>query len=167
MPGSYLDPTDLIIPAFDSDAKTSHLEVDIHPGQARILDYLAACDGWPFRSREDAARFCICFGTHSLLGPLPNVFTLVEAKMNILQDERFERQKDCLAESVQKYLAAGDKESARRLVTLSFEEYSRIPNQYFRFLWLSTLSVAIEMLRQHGIPFSCSESTNQLRHAQP
>jgi hypothetical protein len=73
--------------------------------------------------------------------------------MNILNDEGFQRQKDCLGDSVKKYLAAGDKESAHRLVSLSHEEYCRIPNEYWRALWLSTLNTSIEMLRRHGIDF--------------
>ena len=71
--------------------------------------------------------------------------------MNILQDERFERQKNVLGESVQKYLAAGDVESARRVVTPSFQEYSRIQQPYWKSLWLSTLEAPLELLRQRGV----------------
>src|SRR5207244_4373043 len=61
--------------------------------------------------------------------------------------ERFERQKDVLGDSVQKYLSFGDVESARRVVTLSFQEYSRIQQPYWKSLWLSTLDTPIDMLR--------------------
>ena len=71
--------------------------------------------------------------------------------MNILNDERFERQKDVIGGSVQKYLAAGDVESARRVVTLSFQEYSRIQHPYWKPLWLSTLEAPLEMLRQREV----------------
>jgi hypothetical protein len=151
MPNTCFDPSDLIIPAFDTNAKTSQLVVHVHPGQVRIIDYLTAGDRLPFRDRDDSIRCCICLGAYFLLEPLPNVFALCEAKMNILQDERFERQKDCLADSIQKNLAAGEKENARRLVDSSFEEYRRIPNPYWRSRWLSTLDAPIQMLEQHGV----------------
>jgi hypothetical protein len=147
----HFDPADLIIPAFDVNAKTSRLCLSVHPGQVRILDHLAALDWLPFVDREDAARFSICYGAHALLIAVPNDYALLEAKMDILQDERFERQKDSLAVSVQKYLAAGELDNARRLVTASFEEYRRIPIPYWRTRWMSTLAPAIEMLRQRGV----------------
>jgi hypothetical protein len=75
----------------------------------------------------------------------------MESKLNILQAERFERQKDCLAVSVEKELAAGNRESARRLVIFSFEDYCAINNPYWKTMWLSTLSVPLETLRQHGL----------------
>jgi len=151
MPNTCFDPSDLIIPAFDANAKTVEIIVDIHPGQERLLDYVATCDWLPFRERDALVRWCICWGVYTLLGPLPSTFALIEAKMNVLQDERFERQKDCLAESTSKYLAGGDVDGARRLVTLSYEEYSRIPNQYWRARWLSTVEPAIDLLRQRGV----------------
>jgi hypothetical protein len=151
MPNTCFDPSDLIIPAFDTNAKTSELVVHVHPGQVRILDYLTASDHLPFRDRDDVIRWCICFSSHTLLDCLPNPFALCEAKMNILQDERFERQKDCLADSVQKYLAAGENENARRVVDTAAEDYRRIQNPYWRSRWLSTLDSAIQMLQQHGI----------------
>jgi hypothetical protein len=147
----HFDTADLIIPAFDVNAKTSRLNLNIHPGQGRILDYLAGSDWLPFVDREDAARFAICYGAHALLIGIPNSYTLLEARMDILQDERYERAKDCLALSVQKYLAAGELDNARRLVTASFEEYRRIPIPYWQARWISTLVPAIEMLRQRGV----------------
>ena len=151
MPNTCFDPSDLIIPAFDANAKTVEIIVDIHPGQERLLDYVATCDWLPFRERAELVRWCICWGVYTLLGPLPSTFALIEAKMNVLQDERFEHQKDCLAESTEKYLATGNVDGARRLVTLSHEEYSRIPNEYWRRKWLSTLDGPIEMLKRRGI----------------
>jgi hypothetical protein len=151
MPNTCFDPSDLIIPAFDTNAKTSELIVHVHPGQIRILSHLTASDHIPFRDRDDVIRWCICFGSYSLVDSLPSSFALCEAKMNILQDERFERQKDCLGDSVQKYLAAGQKENAHRLVDTTFEEYRRISNPYWRSRWLSTLEAPIEMLERHGI----------------
>jgi hypothetical protein len=159
MPSTCFNLSELIIPAFDARAKTLEIVVHIHPGQGRILDYLVKCDRFPFRDRVDITRWCLCWGIHTLLGPIPSFFALVEAKMNILQDERFQRQKDCLAESVQKYLASGEKECAKRLVSLSFEEYSRIPNEYWRLQWISTLSIAIEMLRQNGVSFKATDGS--------
>ena len=152
MPSTCFDPSDLIIPAFDTNSKTVEITVDIHPGQARMLEYFASAERLSFRDRENVVRWCIAWGTHTLDGPLPSVFSLVEAKMNVLHDERFQRQKDCIADSVQKYLAAGEKDNARRVLALAFEEYHRIPSKYWRDLWLSTLEPGLEMLRQHGNP---------------
>ena len=112
MPSTCFDPSDLIIPAFDTNSKTVEITVDIHPGQARMLEYFASAERLSFRDRENVVRWCIAWGMHTLDGPLPSSFSLVEAKMNVLYDERFQRQKDCLADSVQKYLAAGEKENA-------------------------------------------------------
>jgi hypothetical protein len=151
MSSTSFDPSDLIIPAFDANAKTVEITVDIHPGQARQLDYLASAERLSFRDRENVVRWCIAWGTHTLDGPLPSSFSLVEAKMNVLHDERFQRQKDCLADSVQKYLAAGEKENARRALALTSEEYNRITSKYWRDLWLSTLEPGLEMLRQHEV----------------
>src|SRR5438132_754636 len=118
MPNTCFCADDLIIPAFDANAKSSDVSVQLHPGQVHMINYL---------------------------------FTLVEAKMNILQAERFERQKDCAADSVQKWLAAGNIEAARKLVMLSYEEYRRIPTEYWRTRWLSTLEPAVDLLRQRGV----------------
>src|SRR5438552_13235876 len=151
MPNTCFCADDLIIPAFDSNAKTSDVTVQLHPGQVRILEYLVDCDRFPFHQVADVVRCCVCLGIEALLSSFPSPYALIEARMNILQNERFERQKDVLGESVQKYLAAGDVESARRVVTLSFQEYSGIQQPYWKSLWLSTLDTPIDMLRQRGV----------------
>ena len=151
MPNTCFCADDLIIPAFDSNAKTSDVTVQLHPGQVRMLEYLVDCGRFPFHQVVDVVRCCVCLGIEALFNPFPNPFAIVEARMNILNDERFERQKDVLGESVQKYLTAGDVESARRVVTLSFQEYSRIQHPYWKPLWLSTLEAPLEMLRQRGV----------------
>ena len=151
MPNTCFDPTDLIIPAFDANASTQQLTLDVHPGQVRMLEYLINCGRFPFHQVADVVRCCVCLGIEALLSPFPSPYALIEARMNILQDERFERQKNVLGESVQKYLAAGDVESARRVVTPSFQEYSRIQQPYWKSLWLSTLEAPLELLRQRGV----------------
>jgi len=151
MPNTCFDRDDFIIPAFDGSARTRELTVQFHPGQVRMLEYLINCGRFPFHQVADVVRCCVCLGIEALLSPFPSPYALIEARMNILQDERFERQKDVLGESVQKYLAAGDVESARRVVTLSFQEYSRIQQPYWKSLWLSTLDTPIDMLRQRGV----------------
>jgi hypothetical protein len=118
VPNSCFDPSDLIISAYDADAKTVEITLSIHPGQVRIFDYLAARPDLRFPNRDAVVRWSMCWGAHTLLGPLPSSFNLLEAKMDVLQDERFERQRDCCAESVQKLLASGDKETARSSVFL-------------------------------------------------
>ncbi len=151
MPNTCFCADDLIIPAFDSNAKTSDVTVQLHPGQVRMLEYLVDCRRFPFHQVADVVRCCVCLGIEVLFSPYPSPFALIEARMNILNDERFERQKDVIGGSVQKYLAAGDVESARRVVTLSFQEYSRIQHPYWKPLWLSTLEAPLEMLRQRGV----------------
>ena len=151
MPNTCFCADDLIIPAFDANAKTSDVTVQLHPGQVRMLEYLVDCGRFPFHQVADVVRCCVCLGIEALLSPYPSPFALIEARMNILNDERFERQKDVIGGSVQKYLAAGDVESARRVVTLSFQEYSRIQHPYWKPLWLSTLEAPLEMLRQRGV----------------
>src|SRR5437667_11152802 len=99
MPSSCFDPSDLVIPAFDSYAKTLHLTIDIHPGQARMLDHFASCDWLPFRERDALVRWWICGGVEPLLGPHPSTFALVEANVNVQQAGRFEREQDCPAQS--------------------------------------------------------------------
>ena len=94
--------------------------------------------------RASAQRVCLTVRT------VPSGFGLIEAKMNVLQDENFERQKGCLSVSVQKYLAVGNVETAKRLIVQSYEEYQKISNEYWRIKWLSTLETAIEMLVQQG-----------------
>ncbi len=151
MPNTCFDRDDFIIPAFDGSARTRELTVQFHPGQVRMLEYLVDCDRFPFHQVADVVRCCVCLGIEALLSPFPSPYALIEARMNILQDERFERQKNVLGESVQKYLAAGDVESARRVVTPSFQEYSRIQQPYWKSLWLSTLEAPLELLRQRGV----------------
>ena len=151
MPNTCFCADDLIIPAFDANAKTSDVTVQLHPGQVRMLEYLVDCRRFPFHQVADVVRCCVCLGIEVLFSPFPSPYALIEARMNILQDERFERQKDVLGGSVQKYLAAGDVESARRVVTLSLQEYSRIQHPYWKPLWLSTLEAPLEMLRQRGV----------------
>ena len=151
MPSTCFDPSDLIIPMFDAHAKTHELTVQFHPGQVRMLEYLVDCGRFPFHQVADVVRCCVCLGIEALLSPFPSPYALIEARMNILQDERFERQKDVLGESVQKYLAFADVESARRVVKLSFQEYSRIQHPFWKPRWLSTLDAPIDMLRQQGV----------------
>ena len=88
MPNTCINDSDLIVPAFDASAKTSQVILNIHPGQVRILDDLAASGLLRFVDREDAARFAICYGAHALLIAVPNNYALLEAKMDILQDEK-------------------------------------------------------------------------------
>jgi hypothetical protein len=144
MPNTCFDPGDLIVPAHDPNAKTILLTVELHPGQVRMLEYILNCDRFPFRQQPQVVRWAVCWALHTLLAALPNSFGLIEAKMNILQDENFERQKDCLGESVQKYIADGNIEGARRLVIQSQEDYQQIYNEYWRAKWLSTLAPAVE-----------------------
>src|SRR2546427_323098 len=94
MPSTCFDPSDLIIPMFDAHAKTHEMTVQFHPGQVRILDYLVDCDRFPFHQVADVVRCCVCLGIEALLSPFPTPYALIEARMNILNDERFERQKD-------------------------------------------------------------------------
>jgi hypothetical protein len=49
----YLDESDLVIPSYDTNAKTVELATEIHPGQATILDSLVDCEHLPFRNRAD------------------------------------------------------------------------------------------------------------------
>jgi len=151
VPSSCFYPDDLIVPSFDTTAKTVHLAFHIHPGQHRILEYLAKSDALPFRDIDDVGRWCLCWGLHCLLGPLPSTFALVEAKMEILQDERLEEQRDCITVSVEKYITRGNRDAARRLVTISSEHYLRIPIDYWRKRWLASLNPAIDILAKHGI----------------
>ena len=111
------DAGDFDIPAFDANSQTLALVIELHPGQFRMLNYVVECDSLPFRDHSQVIRWCMAYGLYPLVaGQLPSAFALAEAKINILQDDRFERQQDCLAESIQKYLAAGEKENARRLL---------------------------------------------------
>src|SRR5438552_15036471 len=125
MPNTCFDPADLIIPAYESNAKTIEVTVGLHPGQVRMLEYIVSCGRFPFHDNVQAIRWAVCWAIYTLLAPLPSAFGLIEAKMNILQDENFERQKDCLSDSVHKYLAVGDTEGARKLVIQSHQEYQK------------------------------------------
>jgi hypothetical protein len=145
------DRADLVVSAHDPDGQAFRLAVDLHPGQGRILEYVLRDDRFPFRHYADVVRWCVCFGLYTLLGPLPHPLALMEAKMNIFQDERFEKQKDILAISIQKYLTAGKVEVARRLASLCYDEYSQIQCEYWRVRWLSTLKEPIEQLKQFGV----------------
>ena len=91
MPDTCFDPGDLIIPAHDPNAKTILLAVELHPGQARMLDHILSCGHFPFRENAQILRWAVCWAIHALLAALPNSYGLIEAKMNILQDENFER----------------------------------------------------------------------------
>jgi len=151
MPNSCFNPNDLIVPMFDTNAKTMQLAFHIHPGQRRLLEYLANSKHLPFRDIDDVSRWCICWGSHCLLGPPPNTFALIEAKLNVIQDERLQEQRDCISVSVEKYVAQGQIEAACRLVTVSYQNYLQIPSVYWRTTWLETLEPAIELLHKHGI----------------
>lgn len=151
MPNTCFDPTNLIIPAFDPNAKAILLTIELHPGQVRMLDYIVNSRRFPFHENVQIVRWAVCWGIHTLLAPLPSSFGLIEAKMNILQDENFERQKDCLGTSVQKYLRAGNTDAARRLVLQANEDYQNIANEYWRTKWLSTIEPAVEMLSAKGV----------------
>jgi hypothetical protein len=106
MPDTGFDLADLIIPCFDSNAKTVQLTLDLHPGQVRMLEYILECGRFPFRDIEQAIRWAVCWAIYTLLAPLPSSFGLMEDRMNILHDENFERQKDCLSDSVQRTTSA-------------------------------------------------------------
>jgi len=116
-----------------------------------MLDYLVSVARHGITSREALLRWSICWGTYSILGQPPNSVSLVEAKFNIFQDDNFEQQKDCIAVSVQKYLAARDVEAARRVVSRCYDDYDRISCRYWREKWLSTLTAPLEMLRRQGV----------------
>ena len=157
MPNTCFDSTDLIVPAFDYQAKSVQLTVQIHPGQVRMMEYILNCGRFPFHDNTQVRRWAVCWAIYTLLAPLPSTFGVIEARMNILQDENFERQKDCLEVSVQKFLANRNSDAARTLIMHSHEEYRKIPNEYWRNKWLSTLDRAVEMLGQQGIHLKIGE----------
>lgn len=145
------DDGNFIIPSHDPDGASARQTVQIHPGQDRILEYLVDAKRNAFQNKEALIRWCICWGIYTLFGPLPNSISLMEAKMNIFYDERFEKQKDCLGISIQKYLATGNMEAARRTVTLCYDDYSRIVCEYWKEQWLSTLKESIDLLQRRGV----------------
>ena len=149
MPNTWFDAADLIVPAYDSNAKTIKVAVELHPGQVRMLEYILGSGRFPFHDIAQVVRWAVCWAIHTLLAPLPSSFGLIEAKMNI-QDENFERQQDCLSVSVQKYLEAGNTDAARRLVLQTNEDCQNITNEYWRTKWLSTIEPAFENPRRKG-----------------
>jgi hypothetical protein len=151
MPKTCFDPDDFMVSAHDSEGHTARLTLDLHPGQYRMLEYLVNTNRNGFHTKDAVLRWCVCWGIHTLLGPLPNTMALMEAKMDIFYDERFQEQKDCLGISVHKYLAAENLEAARRTVTLCHDDYSRIACEYWRERWLSTLKESIDLLQRRGV----------------
>jgi len=144
------DDGNFIVPSHDPDGASARLTVQIHPGQDRILEYLVDAKRNAFRDKEALIRWCICWGIYTLFGPLPNSISLMEAKMNIFYDERFEEQKDCLGISIHTYVAAGNVDAARRTVALCHQDYSRIACQYWRERWLSTVQEQMDQLKRLG-----------------
>ena len=137
--------------AFSVNSQTSVLVVDFHPGQVSMIDYLITCGRFPFRDRDAVIRWCVAWGLYALLEQRLDVATLAAAKNYLLQEDELQHREECTAVSVQKYLAAGQPEHARRLVEISLEEYSQISVEYWRMRSLSTLTPAIEILQAHGI----------------
>jgi hypothetical protein len=158
MPNTCFDPADFFVPACADDGQTVKLALELHPGQSRLLEHILTHTPIPFHTYSEVIRWCICWGVETLMTrPLPNSAALIEAKMNMLRHEGLERQKECLDVSVQKYLATGNIECARKLLVQSYEEYSRIRSEYWRQVWLSTLEDAAEMLRYHGVRLNLSK----------
>lgn len=156
MPNSCFDSSNFSISHQDAQGRTVRLSVDLHPGQMRIVDYLLSTTNYGIPDREALLRWCICWGLHALLGYPPLSVLLMEAKMDIFQDEMFEQQQDCLGVSVQKYLAAGNFDEARRVVGHSHDEYRQISCNYWRGRWLSTLTEPLNLLHQMGIRVATS-----------
>ena len=151
MPNTCFDTNNFAVASRDAAGKTARLDVDVHPGQLRIANFILESGTFRFADSGDLVRWCLGFGLHTLLGRLPHPHALMEAKLNISQDERFEAQKECLSISVHKYLIAGELEAVRRAVSLSHEEYSQIQCEYWRLRWLSTLKDPIEQLQKLGV----------------
>jgi len=151
MPNTCFDTDHFEIPARDAEDHTVRITVDIHPGQARIVDHLVSRARHGITDKDALLRWCICWGVYTLLGHPPNSVALMEAKINVLQDDQFEQQQHCLSISVQKYLAAGNLDAARRVVSHCQEEYRRISCGYWRERWLSTLTEPLDLLQRHGV----------------
>ena len=143
------------IPAFNSNnGETLSFVIDIHPALQKLVNCVIDTNKFGFRNRDQVIRWCILWGLYSLLEDFPGSPALARAREYVLHLEVFERQQECLTDSIQKSLSAGNVEAARRLVQNCFEEYNRIPVSFWRDLWLSTLMSPIEMLRRHGVIFS-------------
>ncbi len=155
MASACLDVSNLIIPEVNCYSHTQSRVITLHPVQWLMIKFLLRrIGGLPFRTTDEVIRWCVAWGLYALLAPqLPSAVALAEAKFNILEENRFERQKDCLADSVQKLLAAGEVDNAKRIVRISLDEYKRIQNPFWRERWLLTVEAAAEVLRSHGVAF--------------
>lgn len=151
MPTDFLNNADFQIPRFNSNSQTLSFVVDVHAGVGGMIKYVIDCERFPFRDRDAVIRWCVAWGLYALLEKPPDAAALAAAKHNLLQEDQFWQRQDRIAISVEKYLAAGEPGLARRLVEISLEEYSQIPNEYWRMRSLSTLTVAIEILQARGI----------------
>jgi hypothetical protein len=151
MPTDFLKSADFQIPTFNSNSQTLSFVIDLHSGVGGMIKHVIDCGGFPFQDRDAVIRWCVAWGLYTLLQKPPDAAALAAAKHNLLQEDEFQQRQDCIAISVEKYCAAGEPGHARRLVEISLEEYSQIPNEYWRMRSLSTLTPAIEILQARGI----------------
>ena len=115
-----LELSQLYIPSCNGHSHILSKVIDFHPVQWQMAESLLHRGGLPFRDPDGVIRCGLAIGLYVLLQPQPDRATLAGAKANIDQDAEFERKKDCLAESVQKMLAAGQVDGAKRIDSGTF-----------------------------------------------
>ena len=153
--GKY-DPGDFIIPASDAKGHSERVWCRLQPGHDRQLDVILRSRKFPFRTKGDIIRWATVRGLRILeqMEEVPSVMKQVDMIMDVLNDEQLHQ--DCLnvfdktRERVASYIAAGSSGQARRLVATLKMHTSKMPDDYWRGVYMDRLEKEFGYLLEGG-----------------
>jgi hypothetical protein len=125
---------------------TVRIQLNIHPGQHRVLEYIAKTQRFGFADVAAFIRWCICYGVFEFLRRPPHPLVLNQAKQNIWWDEEFEGKVLHLLETFHTYLAAGAITQARELVEHWRRDALNQPDCFWRDRHLKALEEPLRIL---------------------
>src|SRR5438876_8438467 len=159
MPASCFDPADYEVPMQDRRNRTGHIQVNLHPGQLRLVEYIVKTKRFGFADIAAFVRWCVCYGLFEFLRRPPHPLVLNEAKQNIWWDEEFDSKMGHLLETFHTYIAAGAIAQARNLVEHWHRAALDQPDAYWRDRHLKSLEEPLcileEIERSRPSPWPC------------
>lgn len=150
------NPDDFRVPANDSLGHSEREWFRIQPGHDRQLDTIATSKLFPYRSKGDIIRHAVKRHLDWLetLQPVPSVMAQVDAVLEIVREDEYNSDYqevfDRLGDGVGRYMAGGQVDMARSLVSRVMASIDRMPEGGWRDRYLSELNARFGNLLQMG-----------------
>lgn len=145
-PESVFNPEDFRVPANDTHGHSEREWFRVQPGHDRQIDTIVGSRAFPYRSKGDLIRHAVVRHLDWLetLAPIPSVTRQVDAIIQIVREEEFHADFnevfELLSERVGRYLAQGNVDQARSLVSRVHADIDRMPHGVWRDQYLREIN---------------------------